>query len=302
MHTDTQPRTGRSLWSHGWVLGVLLGLFGYWQPCQAADYTCTSTSGVGDVACLINAINAANANGEANTIRLAAGIYTLTTVNNNTVGPNGLPADTGLLTITGVGAALPSSGAGALRRPFSSARPVPRRSRARPVAEAGRLALEGAGPAKGRTLAAPSATARRRRPLQQWRHGHPHSEHARPQSAGGGGIFNWRHGHPHQSTLAHNSAGVIGGGLANVPDGTVTITESTIDRQLQPAIGGGLYNGGTVTLTQSTLAHNRRASSAAASTMAARSPSLRARSPVTRRSTTAAASTMAARSPSSRAL
>ena len=28
MHTDTQHRTGRSLWSRGWVLGVLLGLFG----------------------------------------------------------------------------------------------------------------------------------------------------------------------------------------------------------------------------------------------------------------------------------
>ena len=41
--------------------------------------------------CLIAAINEANANGEANTIRLEAGTYTLTAVDNRTDGPNGLP-------------------------------------------------------------------------------------------------------------------------------------------------------------------------------------------------------------------
>ena len=90
MHTDTQHRTGRSLWSRGWVLGVLLGLFGGWQPCQAADFTCPA--GDSGVACLIAAINAANANGTENTITLAAGTYTLTASNNGTSGDTtGLP-------------------------------------------------------------------------------------------------------------------------------------------------------------------------------------------------------------------
>ncbi|HEX2276567.1 MAG TPA: hypothetical protein VHN13_05500 [Candidatus Tectomicrobia bacterium] len=64
----------------------------------AAEFACAE----GDVTCLINAITAANANGEANTITLAAGTYTLTAVNNTTVdGPNGLPSITSPLTITG---------------------------------------------------------------------------------------------------------------------------------------------------------------------------------------------------------
>lgn len=58
----------------------------------------------GDVPGLIAAINAANANGEENTIILDAGTYTLTTVDNNVDGPNGLPSITSTLTIKGAGA------------------------------------------------------------------------------------------------------------------------------------------------------------------------------------------------------
>jgi hypothetical protein len=74
----------------------------------AAEFACAE----GDVACLIGAITAANANGEANTITLAAGTYTLTAVNNTAVdGPNGLPSITSPLTITGANI---SSGVGNL--------------------------------------------------------------------------------------------------------------------------------------------------------------------------------------------
>ena len=52
------------------------------RPGEAADFSCRN----GDVACLITAINMANANGQANTITLKAGTYTLTAVNNNTDG------------------------------------------------------------------------------------------------------------------------------------------------------------------------------------------------------------------------
>src|SRR5687767_6143309 len=71
------------------------------RPVFAAEFTCAS----GDVACLIDAINTANINGETDTITLPAGIYTLTAVNNTTpAGPNGLPSVTSPLTITGAGA------------------------------------------------------------------------------------------------------------------------------------------------------------------------------------------------------
>jgi hypothetical protein len=74
------------------------------QASHAADFACVA----GDVACLIDAINQANANEEANTITLEAGTYTLTTVDNNTDGPNGLPSVTGLLTIKGAGGGPPA--------------------------------------------------------------------------------------------------------------------------------------------------------------------------------------------------
>ena len=68
---------------------------------QAKTFHC----GAGDVQCLIDAINQANANGEKNTLRLAAGTYTLTDVDNTTDGPTGLPSITSTLTMKGDGAA-----------------------------------------------------------------------------------------------------------------------------------------------------------------------------------------------------
>lgn len=55
----------------------------------------------GNVAKLIEAINEANSNNEADTIKLKPGIYTLTEVNNITNGPNGLPSITSNITIIG---------------------------------------------------------------------------------------------------------------------------------------------------------------------------------------------------------
>src|SRR5262245_48215473 len=64
---------------------------------QAETFPCAA----GDVHCLIVAINHANANLQPqNTILLEAGTYTLTNIDNNTDGPNGLPSITSTLTIT----------------------------------------------------------------------------------------------------------------------------------------------------------------------------------------------------------
>src|SRR5262245_59552861 len=82
------------------VMAAVIGILGLWKLSQAAEFTCAG----GDVACLIDAMNDANANGEENTITLATGAYTLTAVDNDTDGPNGLPSVTGRMTIRGAGA------------------------------------------------------------------------------------------------------------------------------------------------------------------------------------------------------
>src|SRR5215510_9789358 len=85
----------------GWlIVAGLLVLLGLAHPTPAAEFACAA----GDVACLIAAIHAANANGTANTITLAPGLYTLTAVDNNTDGPTGLPSVTSPLTLRGDGA------------------------------------------------------------------------------------------------------------------------------------------------------------------------------------------------------
>jgi hypothetical protein len=56
----------------------------------------------GDVAGLIAAINVANANGEPDTINLAPGLYSLTSIDNGAGSdPNGLPVITSVITING---------------------------------------------------------------------------------------------------------------------------------------------------------------------------------------------------------
>jgi hypothetical protein len=79
------------------VMGLALGLP---SSSLAAVFHCDA----GDAACLINSINEANANGHANTIRLAAGTYTLSAPDNDTNGPNGLPQITSRLKLEGAGA------------------------------------------------------------------------------------------------------------------------------------------------------------------------------------------------------
>jgi hypothetical protein len=64
---------------------------------RAADFHCSA----GNAACLVAAINSANATLESDTILLDAGTYALTAVNNDTDGPNGLPSITGSLSIRG---------------------------------------------------------------------------------------------------------------------------------------------------------------------------------------------------------
>jgi hypothetical protein len=85
-------------WYRAIVPAIVLLVLGLVTPGRAGDFSCAA----GDVACLIDAINTANANGEANTISLEAGFYTLLSPFDPGLDTAvGLPAITSTLTIRG---------------------------------------------------------------------------------------------------------------------------------------------------------------------------------------------------------
>jgi len=71
--------------------------------------------GAGDVAGLIDAINQANANPDADSIVLVKSHCELTAVNNSWFGPTGLPAIASPITIDGIGATIARTGPAAFR-------------------------------------------------------------------------------------------------------------------------------------------------------------------------------------------
>ena len=91
----------RTVWMFCWKVSVLLAVFcifslGVKRTIYAAEFNIPA----GDVEALINAIEQANANDVEDTINLESGTYTLTDVNNDTNGPNGLPSITSQIIIT----------------------------------------------------------------------------------------------------------------------------------------------------------------------------------------------------------
>jgi hypothetical protein len=79
---------------------LLLFTFVLPHALHAAEFLCSS----GDATCLIAALNSANDTPEADTITLGPGLYTLTTVDNDTDGANGLPSIRSTVTLRGTGA------------------------------------------------------------------------------------------------------------------------------------------------------------------------------------------------------
>jgi hypothetical protein len=87
------------------IFSIFIGLFSTLVslgPAYAAVFDCPA----GDVNCLIDSINTANINGEADNIYLAAGSYIIAEVNNFDDGPTGLPLITSKITIIGKGASM----------------------------------------------------------------------------------------------------------------------------------------------------------------------------------------------------
>jgi predicted outer membrane repeat protein len=220
------PRRSRTAWSSfpAEVLEVRSLL---------SSYTAASVSA------LIADINAANANGGANTITLAANTkFDLTAVNNTTNGANGLPVISGTigpdnLTIVG-------TGGDTIERSTAASRPF----RLFDVANGNSLTLENVTLQNG--MAQGSGDAEE-----------------------GGAIFN-------QGALTLNGAIVqgnrasgggwvglgpaAGGGIYNTGTLTVsgcTITNNTAYNRTAGQFGGGIFNHGILSVTGSTLSGNR---------------------------------------------
>jgi len=216
------------------------------SPAGAETFSC----GNEDVACLISAINEANGDTqEKSTIWLElGGTYTLTSVDNDTDGPNGLPSITGELTIRVKG-----KGTATLTRATDANTPFFRLLR---VAATGHLTLWNLVVSNGRTT--PSQV-----------------------SGDGGGVLNdGGEVTLHRTTLSGNVAAASGGGLASSGvatikqsffignsahtdgaisnSGSMTILDSTVDRN--SGFGaGGLLNSGTMTIFRSRITDNSSA-------------------------------------------
>ncbi len=194
---------------------VCLSAFMPAHDAEATTFFCAA----GDVPCLIQSINEANTNGQPkNTIRLAAGTYTLLDVDNSTNGPNGLPSITSALTIGVIGT-------GTARLERASGAPV---FRLLHVASIGRLILRGVTIRNG---AAPLV------------------------ATGGAGLFNAGGVVTMRDSVVSNNHGGSGAGLLN-NGGIVTIAGSTFANNFGDS-GAGLLNlGGTVIIADSDFEQN----------------------------------------------
>jgi len=221
------------------VMAALIGILGLWQLSQAAEFTCAG----GDVDCLIDAMYEANANGEENTVTLQAGTYTLTAVDNDTDGPNGLPSVTGNLTITGAGADTTILERAADAPLF----------RLLHVAAGGTLALHWLTLQGGNVIGLSDGGGVRNRGTLTM----THSLLRRHAASNGGGIHTTATVLITNSTLNGNVASSFGGGIASFSGATtpVTITNSTLNGNVAGS-GGGIFSFAPLTITNSTLRGN----------------------------------------------
>lgn len=196
---------------------TLLFAFALLPPLQAATFNCSS----GDAACLAQAITAANATAKADTIRLAAGVYTLPAEDNTEDGANGLPSITSKIKIKGKG-----SDQTIIQRDPSSDRDM----RIVHVGATGNLTLEGVTLRGGFSFDSLHQNAT--------------------------GIFNRGTTHLIDSVVSENVAIFGPAGILNV--GTMTIVDSIVANNLgiDGASAGGIVNAGGMRISGTTIDHN----------------------------------------------
>ncbi len=244
-----QTRANRKgAWAAGSLAGSIILAIGTVlatrSTASAADFHCSA----GDVPCLIAAINTANGNGEADTIFLEAGTYTLTAADNDTEesGPNGLPSISSDITIHGAGATTTVID--------GDVTDFEEGFRILHVAAAGDLKLEGltvsggdiefssapgaAGIANHGTLTITDCVIARN--FAQGDAGGISSE----------GILKIRGSRIERNTSDHG----LGGGIVSL-SGTMEITTSTVSRN-RAEVGGGIISAGVASITDSVVADN----------------------------------------------
>ncbi len=190
----------------------------------------------GDVAALTAAITSANAKNQSDVINLAPCAYTLTVVDNDTDGPNGLPSITSRIRITGAGPAQTSIARASAAEPFRLVH----------IARSGNLVLHGVRLTNGLL-----------------------------SSGTGGGLFNAGSATLTNSTVNGNAVVDLddcsfcgngpGGGIGN--SGRLNMLQTTVADNFA-GFGGGIFNSGVLKMTASTIADNRTDDSSGAGTCA----------------------------------
>jgi hypothetical protein len=236
---------------------LVMASIGAGGPVHAAEFSC------GNVTCLIAEINTANSNGEANTINLDPGTYTLKSIDNSTNGPSGLPIITSDITINGEDAATTIIERDPGSLPF----------RIFAVAVSGKLTLNGlalvggAGVSLGGGILNEGNLTINRSTIESSGGGSDgggiynsgalnltNSFVIRNLALRGGGIFNLGTAIiTHSSIIENGGNGTEGGGIENF--GTATIQNSAISTNRADG-GGGILNVGTMTITNTTIADN----------------------------------------------
>ncbi len=230
------------------VLPIIFFLsLGFFFAFPRSIFAATFPVGDGDVAGLKAAINTANGNGEVNTINLAPNsVYSLTAMDNDILGGNGLPIITNDLTINGNNAIIERTSGSPQFRILLVHRPGKLNLRNTVVRGGEVLNSNGGGILNWGQLTLYESTV---------------SGNAIVRTEGytyGGGIDNRVTAEIINSTISDNTS-FYGGGIDNNENATISITNSTISDNSAVRSGGGIYNinGGTVTISQSQIINNR---------------------------------------------
>ena len=200
-------------------------------PTVTVDVPCDPTE-------LINAINTANGSGGATIMNLASGCtYTLTTVQDTTDGPNGLPPITSEIIINGNGATIERSSADGTPqfRIFHVARDGDLTLNNLTITNGDAGGNPGGGIYNAGTLSINNSTVSGNR------------------GRFGGGILNSGTLSISNTTISANT-GSYGGGVCG--GGTLDITNSTFSGNTATEQGGGIYGGNPVSISHSTFTAN----------------------------------------------
>ncbi|HEU4340586.1 MAG TPA: choice-of-anchor Q domain-containing protein [Candidatus Binatia bacterium] len=223
-----------------------------------AEFSCPS----GDVTCLIAAINEANENGEENTISLEPGTYTLRTVDNNIIGPEGLPeGPNGLPSITGK-ITIRQNELGATIERDRVAQPF----RLFHITSGGSLNLFGLGLRYGRDQSDFGGGAILNRGVVRIEtlaiYENTKTTGPGLHTVGGAGISNLGRALVLNTDIADNTVtedefvNGLGGGIFNGFGAELEITGSFIYRNRSVRLGGGIFNGGDLRITATAIYEN----------------------------------------------